>query len=101
LLISQRATPSNSRRPSKIDSIWIKSFSRTLATIPGQAPGFLVPLAVARVLGATGATDAFFLALAIMSSVLSAVSAATQRPKSNGHCHIRDWSLRNWSLGLY
>ena len=79
MLISQGvSTASNSRRPATVDPIWIKSFSTTIATILGQAPGFLVPLAVARILGATAATDAFFLALAIVSFVLNAVSGATQ-----------------------
>jgi putative peptidoglycan lipid II flippase len=37
-----------------------------------------VPLAVARVLGATAATDAFFLAFALVSFVLTAIAGATQ-----------------------
>ena len=79
LSISQGvSTASNPRRPATVDPIWIKSFSTTIATILGQAPAFLVPLAVARVLGATAATDAFFLALAIVPFVLNAVSGATQ-----------------------
>ena len=72
------STASNSRRFATVDPIWIKLASTTIATILGQAPGFLMPLAVARILGATAATDAFFLALAIVSFVLNAVSGATQ-----------------------
>jgi putative peptidoglycan lipid II flippase len=49
-----------------------------VATVLGQAPSLLVPLAVARVLGATAETDAFFLAFALVSFVLNALAGATQ-----------------------
>lgn len=50
----------------------------TLASLVGQAPGFLIPIAIAATLGVTAETDAFFLALAISSFVVSVTSAAAE-----------------------
>jgi putative peptidoglycan lipid II flippase len=61
-----------------LKATWTRSALTTVATVIGQAPGFLVPLAVARVLGATSATDAFFFAFALVSFVLYALAGATQ-----------------------
>jgi len=61
-----------------LKATWIKSASTTVATVLGQAPGFFVPLVVARILGATAATDAFFVAFALVTFVMTAVSGATQ-----------------------
>jgi len=61
-----------------LKATWTRSALTTVATVIGQAPGFFVPLAVARVLGATSATDAFFFAFALVSFVLNSLAGATQ-----------------------
>lgn len=50
----------------------------TAASIVGQAPTALIPPAIAITLGATAATDAFFLAFAVVSLVLTTLLAASQ-----------------------
>jgi putative peptidoglycan lipid II flippase len=55
-----------------------KSAAVTVATIAGQAPGFVFPLLVATLFGATPRTDAFFIAFAAATFVLNALSGATQ-----------------------
>jgi putative peptidoglycan lipid II flippase len=44
----------------------------------GQAPGFAIPVAIASVLGATRQTDALFLAFALCSFVVTALTSAAQ-----------------------
>jgi putative peptidoglycan lipid II flippase len=75
--LSNPAAPSDSRSFTPA-ATWIRSASVSVATILGQAPTFFVPLAVARVLGATADTDAFFLAFALITFALNAMSGATQ-----------------------
>jgi putative peptidoglycan lipid II flippase len=55
-------------------SIWA-----TVAAVLGYAPGFFVPIAIARFLGADARTDAFFLALSVATLVAGAVGATTQQ----------------------
>lgn len=54
------------------------SVRASVAAAFGNAPGFLVPIAIAMAFGASGATDAFFLALAVASLIATALGAATQ-----------------------
>lgn len=54
------------------------SATATAATIVGQAPGFLIPLAIAYVIGATPETDAVFLVLSIGTVLINVLTAAVQ-----------------------
>ena len=73
-----RVVASQPRSSLALKTTWTNSARTTAATVVGQAPGFFVPLVVARILGATSATDAFFYAFAIVSFVLNALAGATQ-----------------------
>jgi putative peptidoglycan lipid II flippase len=50
----------------------------TLAAVLGQAPGFLLPIAIAWLLGATRETDAFFLAFALTTFFASPLIVSAQ-----------------------
>jgi len=57
----------------------VASTQATLAAIGGYVPGFFIPLAVAWIFGATGSTDAFFLAFSVASLTANAFSVTTQQ----------------------
>src|SRR5438093_2145569 len=54
------------------------SIKVTAVSVLGQAPGFLIPIAVAATFGANASTDAFFLSFAFASFAVNGLSTATQ-----------------------
>ena len=60
-------------------TLFTASVFATIAAVIGYAPGFFVPIAIARFLGADARTDAFFLALSVATLVAGAVGATTQQ----------------------
>lgn len=60
-------------------SLFAASNYASVAAIIGYAPGFFIPIAIARVFGADATTDAFFLALAAASLIANALGATTQQ----------------------
>jgi putative peptidoglycan lipid II flippase len=61
------------------ESLVEDSTRASVAAILGYVPGFLVPIAIARFLGANARTDAFFLALSVASLVANALGVTTQQ----------------------
>ena len=76
---STRFDPSHAAAERPRATLFTASIFATIAAVLGYAPGFFVPIAIARFLGADARTDAFFLALSGATLVSGAVGATTQQ----------------------
>lgn len=64
--------------PSNVWALIKKSARVGLYNLVAQVPAFFVPLATASVIGASGTTDAFFLAFSAATFIVSAIAGASQ-----------------------